>query len=157
MNIEDFRKCFKLAFVCKYVDNYHFCSYQAPIEAEGRYLFKVQVDTAGEYTFALSQKGRRLFPLSSDYQYSDVTMIVAKEGPMNETTQQPEIQFMKCNQSFRDRDNYIEFTESDSLSPGTYWIQVKVEWDEASYLQYNEELVMNINSYGAKKVIFTLD
>lgn len=78
MKVEDFIDRFSLLFVCNYVDHYLFSSRPAPINEQGRWLFRVEVNSSGEYTFGFSQKSKRTFPLTATYEYSDVTMSLMK-------------------------------------------------------------------------------
>lgn len=63
-------------------------------------------------------------PLTSSYQYSDVTVTICKQGDSaNDLTH------LKTTQSFRERDNYVEFVDHEKLESGTYWIFAKIDWD----------------------------
>jgi len=79
MSIQDYVKFFPITFICKYHDDYVFSCLSAPIATDGRYLFNIQVHAEGQYTFAVSQKSARQFPMTSTYQYSDISMILIME------------------------------------------------------------------------------
>lgn len=79
-------------------------------------------------------------------------MTICRQGDSVE-----DLTLLKSTQSFHERDNYIDFTDSEKLDAGVYWIVVKVYWDEESFEKYRDELVLNINAYGVKDVSFYLD
>lgn len=79
MSIEDFKKHFQKFYISKYYDNYKFISLRVPYKKDGNYLFQVKIENAGRYTFGLSQKDRRNFGLTTDYDYSAVHFHLCKD------------------------------------------------------------------------------
>jgi hypothetical protein len=90
--------------------------------------------------------------LTSQYQYSNVTMTVCKQGDSVN-----ELALLKSTQSFHERDNYVEFVDHEKLESGIYWILVNIDWDPESFNRYRDDLVLNINSYGVKEVSLYCD
>lgn len=67
------------------------------------------------------------------------------------------MQLLKINQEVQERENYLEFLEDESLEPGTYWLYVKIEWHKHCFDDFKDEMILNINSYGAAPVSFSLE
>ena len=67
MSFDDYRENFKLTFISKYQDGFDFNSVKLPVDYQGKHLIKCEVPVTGEYTFGLSQKGERVFPLDTTY------------------------------------------------------------------------------------------
>jgi len=109
----------------------------------------MHIESSGEYTIAISQKDKRCLPLSSNYNYSSVTISVIYDSDNDMI----DLDFMKTTQGGWERDTYVEFP---NLQKGEYWVLVKVDWDE-NFAKYENELTLNINSYGWKPVHFHLD
>ena len=126
MSLDDFRHYFSLLFVCKYNDDYVFNSLGFHYDKTGWYLFKMSVSHAGEYTIAISQKDKRCFPLSSNYNYSSCSISVAKVG----TDGSPKV--LKGEQGFMERDTYVEFLRDapGQLEQGDYFVWVKMDWHD---------------------------
>jgi hypothetical protein len=77
---------------------------------------------SGEYTIAVSQKDKRCLPLSSEYNYSHVTVSIIQETVKDKAT---ELVYQKGEKTSWKRDTYVEFP---NLKKGKYWVLVEVEW-----------------------------
>ena len=55
---------------------------------------------------------------------------------------------MKSSTLAWERDTFVEFLDGEALEPGEYWIQVKVDWDQAVFPVYQSDLTLNVNAYG---------
>lgn len=78
MDFQDMKKYMQLIQISKINDSYKY-SYLKDTHEEGSYaFFKLNVEESGEYTFCISQKGERMFPRDSGYQYSNVRMILMR-------------------------------------------------------------------------------
>jgi hypothetical protein len=75
MNYDDAMIYFGAIDVCKYEENY---VYQFDKCQGSHVLQEVTIDTEGEYTFSISQKGARMFPENSGYKYSNSRLFLLK-------------------------------------------------------------------------------
>lgn len=70
---------------------------------------RVTIDSSGEYTFSISQKGERMFPENSGYKYSNCRLFLLKVGDQHE--------YIKGNTGLSTRDCYLH---CENLDEGNY-------------------------------------
>lgn len=106
MDIEDMKKYFDRVQVCKIHDDFSYT--YSKIEDGSVAVFKVEIPTSGKYTFSVSQRGERMFPKNSGYEYSDARCFMAKiNGEGSET----KVTYIKGTKSMKTRDTYLEVDE----------------------------------------------
>ena len=127
--------------ICKYFDDFLYSN--QGVNA-GYDLLEFSVSEGGNYTFSVSQKGERMFPADSGYEYSSARMTLAK---LTGDTLSDGVSFIKATSSVSRRDTYLELPD---LEEGTYFLLAEVDWIDDSI-----EKEFQVTSYGTKKVRFT--
>ena len=139
-----------MVFISPYEDDYVFDYVEAPIKADGDYLFKMNVYHSGGYTIGVSQKDKRCLPLSCEYDYArsvHIKVILETEKDKKKVYTP-----VKEEKKSWERDVYVPF---DKLKKGTYWILVKVKWD--NFDKFQNDLTLTLNSYGCTHVVIAHD
>lgn len=78
---------------------------------------RTTIDTPGEYTFSISQKGERMFPEDSGYKYSNCRLFLLKVSGGD--------QYIKGNTGLTTRDCYLQ---CENLEEGDYYLFCEVDW-----------------------------
>ena len=123
MCLEDFKKQYVNVHVCKFIDSYKYSSFKKHDDDErGFSCFKVDIGTAGDYTFCASQKNKTDIKKNANYKYSSVRIIVVRV--LNGTDIEGGVEWVNGTFEHFEKDSYLE---CDNLKKGTY--MVFVEWD----------------------------
>jgi len=92
------------------------------------------------HTFAVSQKGSRMFRKNSGYEYSSSRLFLAKNNGDGTVT------YIKGTKAGWDRDNYLEI---ENLEEGDYYFVAEVDWNEKT-----EDKSFVVNCYGPSEIEF---
>ena len=99
MDIEDMKKYFDRVQLCKIHDDFTYTN--SRVENASEAVFKVEIPTAGKYTFSVSQIGERMFPKDSGYEYSDARCFLVK---INEGDSETKVTYIKGQKTMKTRD-----------------------------------------------------
>ena len=124
--------------ICKYEDS-HAYSYQRCDESSEA-VFDITIETEGQYTFSVSQKGARMFRADAGYKYSAARLYLAKDNGDGTVT------YIKGNKDYGTRDTYLE---CELLEAGQYFLATEVDWNEET-----EEQNYVATCYGASGIEF---
>lgn len=136
MDIEDMKKYFDRVQICKIHDDFTYTN--SRVENASEAVFKVEIPTAGKYTFSVSQIGERMFPKDCGYEYSDCRCFLVK---INEGGSETKVTYIKGQKTMKTRDAYLEV---EDLEEGSYYFVTEVEWLEGTETQR-----YTVTSYGA--------
>ena len=125
MSFEDFKRYFTRVQICKFNDNYTFNNFRVNINesSAGYHLVKIKIEADGEQTFSVSQKGERIFPRNTEYEYSSCRFIVLKSS--NGENLDDGTEFIGGTKGYEERDTYIE---CGNIAAGIYFVYVEMEW-----------------------------
>ena len=124
MDIEDMKKYFDRVQLCKIHDDFTYT--YSKCENTSAAVFKVEIPTAGKYTFSVSQKGERMFPKNSGYEYSDARCFLVKINAKGADTK---VTYIKGTKTMKTRDCFLEI---DEVAEGNYYFVAEVDWIEST-------------------------
>jgi hypothetical protein len=140
MDFEDMKQYFGRVQICKYT-NGHAYSFA---KCEGNYhLHRLHVTQEGEHTFSISQKGERMFPRNSGYDYSPCRLWLVK---LSGSGLFDGVEYIKGMKDPRERDTYLE---CGNLTEGESFLVSEVDW-----LSSTEDQSYCVTCYGASGVVF---
>lgn len=141
MDIQDMKKYFDRVQLCKIYDDFTYT--YSKCEGVSAAVFKVEIPTAGKYTFSVSQRGERMFPKNSGYEYSDARCFLVKINAKDADTK---VTYIKGKKAMKTRDCFLEIEE---LEEGSYYFVGEVDWIEST-----ESQNFTVTSYGAGGAIW---
>lgn len=137
MDFNDFKQYFGRCQICEVSDTHQFSF----VKHTGPYgLLKFSAQSSGEYTFSVSQKGERMFPRNSGYQYSNARLWVVKilgDG---------QFQYIQGYKTLKTRDVYLKV---EDLAVADYYLVTQVDWIEGV-----EDHDYVVTSYGESGLSF---
>ena len=116
MEFKDYLTYFKSVQLCKYIDGYSYSAIKLQTPANKPCIINFTTSVEGKYYFAVNQYCKKFYPSESDYDYSNILVLV-----MQETNDGLMIIDSNINS---DLENYI----SHRGEPATYYIYIKAFW-----------------------------
>jgi hypothetical protein len=96
------KKYFKIIHIANINDDFHY-SFQRC--AKDYSIHRIEIETPGLHTFSISQKGEKMFPKDSNYQFSMVRAFILKANEFNFDVKS--IQYVMGKTSVLERDTYL--------------------------------------------------
>ena len=150
MSFDDFKQHFSRVQICKYKNGYQFHSFKGNYQDSGYYLFKIDVTSKCEQTFAVSQKDERCYARNTNHEYSNCRVILVKSK--NNKDLSSGLEFIRGTKGLQERDTYLECGE---LNKGVYFLYVQMDWFEAATPDLDS--CINVNCYGKGVTLFRGD
>ena len=153
MSYEDMCQYFARVQICHINDDYHYSFMKAsqnvkPNSNMPYTLMRLIVTGSGEHTISVYQKDERCFSRHSEYDYSNVRIILSKIEEDSDDLANLKLKYIKgC--SGWDREVHLQV---DNLLKGEYYVYVEVDWNEGS-----EETDFCVTCYGSSKSFFLRD
>ena len=168
MAFDDFKRYFSRVQICKANDAHAFNNFTVhPNRHEdikagrkpGYHLIKMVIEGDGDQTFSVSQKGERMFPRRSEYEYSSCRVLVLRSS--NGVDLSEGLDYVGGTRGYEERDTYVE---CGYTAAGVYYVYVEMDWQtpEASKFVVDgagveEDKFFNVTSYGRGAVRFVAD
>ena len=82
MSFDDFKQYFSRVQICKVNDNHTFNNFRVNLAQPpaAYHLIKMKIEDDGEQTFSVSQKGARMFPRNTEYEYSSCRVMIIRSS-----------------------------------------------------------------------------
>ena len=121
--------------------------------APGSYsLMRLMVTQDGEHTISVSQIDERCYSRHSDYDYSNVRMIVMRITQDSDKLEELEMVFEKSTAGW-DRDTHIQI---ENLEKGEYYVFAELDWQE-DIPEHDKNNDFCLTCYGKSKSFFLRD